>query len=66
MKNINIQMNTIIPNDAQETKVLKELPKWLITLKSNDDHKYNLRIIQENNNIILIIQKDRRYKNNTI
>lgn len=59
-------MNTIIPNDAQETKVLKELPKWLITLKSNDDHKYNLRIIQENNNIILIIQKDRRYKNNTI
>ena len=42
MKNINIQMNTIIPNDAQETKVLKELPKWLITLKSNDDHKYNL------------------------
>ena len=66
MKNINIQMNTIIPNDAQETKVLKELPKWLITLKSNDNHKYNLRIIQENNNIILIIQKDRRYKNNTI
>ena len=59
-------MNTIIYNDAQETKVLKELPKWLITLKSNDNHKYNLRIIQENNNIILIIQKDRRYKNNTI